>query len=290
MIGALTGTMGTFVSLEQPGLRIIGQYTGSGGMLMDFDGGEVTLDCGQAHVKAPYTVENSPAQFLVHVQNSEAAFTLAVTPDNSLRGSGSATVNGRLVTGMNGDNVTCQPHSETCSIATLTPKVAASSSSISGPVTAPPAAPATATPVTPSRITLAISTSFPAGQNLLAGRVVQLMSERYDTALHKVGAPIPADATPGQALMAYSANCNPPRSCPALATAMHPYFVAKAMFDANGKATLSAPLPPGSYYIICGSNSTGTATPGALVWDVPITLKDGDNSITLNTANAEVIH
>lgn len=70
MIGALTGMMGTFVSVEQPGLPIIGQYTGSGGMLMDFDGGEVTLNCGQAHVKAPYTVENSPAQFLVHVQNS----------------------------------------------------------------------------------------------------------------------------------------------------------------------------------------------------------------------------
>jgi hypothetical protein len=135
-------------------------------------------------------------------------------------------------------------------------------------------------------MTLAISSSFPIANNPLAGRIVQLMSERYDIALRKVGAPIAADVTPGKALIAYMANCGPPKSCPAYATAMHPYFVGKATFDTNGKATVAADLPPGSYYIFTAASGTS----GALVWDLPITLKPGDNTITLTATNAELVH
>jgi hypothetical protein len=135
-------------------------------------------------------------------------------------------------------------------------------------------------------MTLAISSSFPIANNPLAGRVVQLMSERYDIALRKVGAPIAADITPGRALIAYMANCGPPKSCPAYATAMHPYFVGKATFDSNGKATVTAAVPPGSYYVF----SAASGTSGALVWDLPITLKPGDNAVTLTATNAELVH
>ena len=135
-------------------------------------------------------------------------------------------------------------------------------------------------------MTLAISSSFPIANNPLAGRVVQLMSERYDIALRKVGAPIAADITPGKALVAYMANCGPPKSCPVYATAMHPYFVGKATFDSNGKATVTADVPPGSYYVF----SAASGTSGALVWDLPITLKPGDNTITLTATNAELVN
>ena len=112
------------------------------------------------------------------------------------------------------------------------------------------------------------------------------MSERYDIALRKVGAPITADATPGKALQAYMANCGPPRSCPPLATAMHPYFVGKGTFDGNGSVTVTAPVPPGTYYVLC----TAAGTKGALVWDVPVTLNaTGNNTITLTATNAELI-
>ena len=301
IFGALTGMLGTVVGPpSEPGLRMSGKYSSSTGLLLDFGGDAVTLDCGQAHVKAPYTVENAPTQFVVHVQNSGGPFTLAVASDNTLRGSGSTAVNGRLVSGMNGDNVTFTPHSETCNVGTFAPKTGAPSSSIAantpGPTPSPAGAAAPAassvtraaapSPTASTGMTLAISSSFPIANNPLAGRVVQLMSERYDIALRKVGAPIAADVTPGRALMAYMANCGPPKSCPAYAAALHPYFVGKATFDGNGKATVSADVPPGSYYVFSAANGTS----GALVWDLPVTLKAGDNTVTLTATNAELVH
>ena len=300
IFGALTGMMGTIAPVSEPGLRMAGKYSSSSGLLLDFGGDAVTLDCGQAHVKAPYTVENAPTQFVVHVQNSGGPFTLAVASDNTLRGSGSTAVNGRLVSGMNGDNVTFTPHSETCNVGTFAPKTGAPSSSIAantpGPTPSPAGAAAPAassvtraaapSPTASTGMTLAISSSFPIANNPLAGRVVQLMSERYDIALRKVGAPIAADVTPGRALMAYMANCGPPKSCPAYAAALHPYFVGKATFDGNGKATVSADVPPGSYYVFSAANGTS----GALVWDLPVTLKAGDNTVTLTATNAELVH
>jgi hypothetical protein len=283
------------------GLRMAGKY-GGGMLLLDFSGNSLVLDCGQAHIRTTYAVENTPSTFLVHVQNPSRPFTLAVQPDNSLRGAGSTTVNGKLVTGMAGENITFAPHSEICDVGTFHPKTGAaptSSVATASPAPAPiaTAAPASVVPVSAASteatgspatagMTLAISSSFPIAANPLAGRVVQLMSERYDIALRKVGAPIAADITPGKALIAYMANCGPPKSCPAYATAMHPYFVGKATFDSNGKATVTADVPPGSYYVF----SAASGTSGALIWDLPITLKAGDNTITLTATNAELVH
>ena len=58
----LTGMMSTITPLSEPGLRMNGKYSSPGGLLLDFGGDAVTLDCGPAHVKQPYTVENSPTQ------------------------------------------------------------------------------------------------------------------------------------------------------------------------------------------------------------------------------------
>jgi hypothetical protein len=292
MIGMLTGMMGTIAPLSEPGLRMAGKYSSSSGLLLDFGGDAVTLDCGQAHVKAPYTVENRPSQFLINIQNGGGPFTLAVASDSTLHGSGSTAVNGRLVSGMNGDNVTFTPHGETCTVGTFAANSAAPSTSIAAGSPAPAAAAtslvtsAAASPATSTGMTLAISSSFPIANNPLSGRIVQLMSERYDIALRKVGAPVSADITPGRALMAYMANCGPPKSCPAYSAALHPYFVGKATFDGNGKATVTADIPPGSYYVFTAANGTSSA----LVWDLPVTLEAGDNTITLTATNAELVH
>jgi hypothetical protein len=302
IMGVVSGLADTFAPGNgEVGLRMTGKY-GGGMLLLDFSKNSLILDCGQAHVRQPYAVENTPNALLVHVQNSGGPFTLALQPDNSLRGSGNTAVNGRLVTGMNGENVAFVPHSERCDLGTFRPNNgAAPAASVATASPAPaPIATAAATSVVPvsaastgaanspatSGMTLAISSSFPIANNPLAGRVVQLMSERYDIALRKVGAPIAADITPGKALIAYMANCGPPKSCPAYATAMHPYFVGKATFDSNGKATVTADVPPGSYYVF----SAASGTSGALVWDLPITLKAGDNTITLTATNAELVH
>ena len=98
------------------GFRMIGPYASSNGMLLDFDNGYVTLDCGQAHVNSPYTVDNTASGFVIHVQNGGGAFLLGVAPDTTLRGSGSTTVNGKLVSSVQGDNVSFTPHSESCNV------------------------------------------------------------------------------------------------------------------------------------------------------------------------------
>jgi hypothetical protein len=292
-IGVLTGVLGTLVpDAGEVGLRMTGKY-GGGRLLLDFSGNSLVLDCGEAHVRQPYTVENTSNAILIHVKNSVSPFTLAVQPDNSLRGTGSTTINGRLVTGMNGNNVTFAPHIETCDVDMFRPKTGAGSTS--SVTTAPPAPVPVAKVATPASVPAAagvasikvtIVSSFPAGANPLAGASVALMSERFDTLLRKVGAPIAADVTPGKALQAYAANCLPPRSCPAYATAMHPYYVVKGNFDSAGRVVLTAQVPAGTYYVFCSAKGPN----GAFVWDVPAELRVGENTITLAAGNAELIH
>src|SRR5205814_1940683 len=125
------------------GLRMTGKY-GGGMRLLDFSGNSLILDCGQAHVRQPYTVENAPNALLIHVQNSGGPFTLALQPDNSLLGSGSTTINGRLVTGMNGDDVAFAPHSEACEVGTFRPKTGATAATSVATATPAPAPVATA--------------------------------------------------------------------------------------------------------------------------------------------------
>ena len=301
LTGAMTATM-PGVGPSLPGLRMEGKY-GSSGLQLDFAGDAVTLDCGAAHVKSPYKVENAPSSLIVHVQNSGGPFDLVLSSDNTLRGSGSTTVNGRLVSGMNGTDITFTPHSEKCEVATYTPQmgsrpttaVAANASPAPAPASAVPASYPTATtsaaPVsaaTPSTgsMTLAITSSFPIAKNPLAGAIVKLMTDRFDNVLREAGAAVPAGITPGQALLAYVTNCPPPTGCPAAAQKMKQYYVGTATFDNNGAATIHASVPPGNYYIIC----TASGTTGGLVWDLPVTLKAGqNNSIGLTATNAELV-
>ncbi len=274
------------------GLRMVGKY-GGGMLLLDFSGNSLVLDCGQAHVRAPYTVENAPDTFIIHVQNSGGPFTLALQPDNSLRGSGSTTLNGKLVTGMKGEDITFAPHSETCEVGTFRPKAGAApaaSVATASPAPVPAATVSVArvsatSPSASSEMTLAITTSFPDGTNPLAGHPVFLMSDRFDSALRKAGAPIPAGTTPGKALQLWTSNCLPPKDCKTLVSAMKQYYLGKCTIDTAGKATLTAQVPPGSYFVFGG----GRSPDGGLVWDVPITLKAGDNTITLTAANAELM-
>jgi hypothetical protein len=298
LTGAMAATMpGASLVPSAPGLRMQGKYT-SNGLLLDFAGDAVTIDCGQAHAKFQYTVENAPSSLIVHVQNSGGPFDLIVSSDNTLRGSGSTTINGRLVSGMNGTDITYTPRSETCQVASYTPQmgsaptttVAANASP--APVSAAAASVQTVTPAAVSSapggsaLTLAITSSFPIAKNPLAGAVVKLMTDRFDNVMRKAGATLPASTTPGQALKAYVTSCPPPAGCPAGAQKMKQYFVGTATFDTNGAATLNAAVPPGNYYIVC--SAAGIA--GALVWDMPVTLTaGGKNSIVLTATSAELV-
>ena len=102
------------------GFRMTGRYVGDAGLTLEFENDAVILDCGKAHAKSPYLVENMPVGFVIRVQNGGGAFLLGVAADNTLRGSGSTSVNGRIVTSIRGDTVSFTPHSESCSVGSFT--------------------------------------------------------------------------------------------------------------------------------------------------------------------------
>lgn len=122
----LAGVLTDLISQGTPtevtyGLRLVGTYASSTGMKLEFANRFVTLDCGKAHVNAFYVVDNTPNGFVIRVQNAGGGFQLAVARDNTLRGTGVTTVNGRLVSSFHDEDVSFTPHSETCGIGTFIP-------------------------------------------------------------------------------------------------------------------------------------------------------------------------
>jgi hypothetical protein len=297
------------------GFRMIGPYASSNNMLLSFDNGFVTLDCGQAHVNAPYTVDNTATGFVVHVQNGGGAFVLAVAPDDTLRGAGSTTVSGRLVSAVQGENVSFTPHSESCNVGTFAPKGKANTMRASnGPMPTAPAA-SSATPdaapdavaATPSaaagsdsmaasgvagissapsgaraQFRVMLSSNF-SGANPLAGQAIFVTRKRMDQILRELGVAVPANATPGQAMKALQTQCHSAQGCSSVIQGLSKYYVTTTKLDASGKATLSATATTGAYYFFAIVPDSG----GSLVWDVPADLEAGDNAVAFNQANAE---
>ena len=98
--------------------------TGAGGtpvgLRIQFDVNNAVIDCGQAHVKAPYSVRNNGGQVSISVAYDKSPFTLTLQPNGSLKGSGSVQVNGRLLAGGNANSgFTFNPVSATCTIGAL---------------------------------------------------------------------------------------------------------------------------------------------------------------------------
>ena len=322
-----SGLMGTILGVfdtgemkipTEPGLRMTGQFA-SGKLLLDFTPTSIILDCGEAHVRGAYNVENATDQLLVHVDNPGGPFTLAVEPDNSLRGTASTTVNGRLVSGMQGENVTFTPHSETCEVGTFRPKTGSSATGSTTKIAANSPPPSAATPIAPSATTpstsapvayaptttpalstavppatpstgiraamrVIITSNFAANTNPMAGQTIYIMRERMDDVLRKLGAPIPPNTSPAQAWQAFATACQGQGvDCTPLLTALKSHFVTVAKLDSAGKATLSATATTGAYFLFAQVRSPE----GLMVWDLPATFVAGDNNVTLTPANAE---
>lgn len=306
------------------GFRITGPYTSSSGMKLAFYDAWVTLDCGQAHVNTPYTVDNTPTGFIVHVQNGGGAFLLGVAPDNTLRGTGSTTVAGKLVSGVNGEVVSFTPHSESCSLGTFAPASNNNTMVASrGPAPAMPASyagPAAAEPDPPMKAVNATATAPAAGSleaslagagisgssgtgsaatraafrvllssqfsgaNPLAGQAVFVSRKPMDQILRELGVSVRAQATAGQAMKALETQCHSAGGCSSVIQGMAKYYVTTTKLDASGKATLSATAATGPYYFFAIVPNGGG---GSLVWDVLANLAAGDNKVNFSQANSE---
>jgi hypothetical protein len=289
------------------GFRIVGKYA-SGPFVLDFTSTSVVLDCGLAHVRDTYTVENGPTNFIIHIANPGSPIILTVISDDTLQGTGSATISGKLVAGMNGDNVTFRPHAETCPVATFRPSKASPATApvsvaASGPAT--PAAPATgfspaprtAAPSSPASSTtpttssgprasmrVIITAQFPSGTNPLASQKVFVMREPMDAVLRKLNVPVPPNTSPGKAMQILANTCRS-TDCHPIFQGMAQYNVTAVSLDASGKATLNATAATGTYFFYAI-----VRTPqGSLMWDIPVNLTAGDNSVTFTQANAEII-
>ncbi len=107
-------------NLISPGPRFLGNYASAGGLKFQFRSSSVILDCAQAHVAALYQVTNTTGGVAITVKNGTSPFTLVVQANGSIAGSGTVTVNGRLMTGMNGDTPTFSPTSASCALGALT--------------------------------------------------------------------------------------------------------------------------------------------------------------------------
>jgi hypothetical protein len=120
--GSLMGFFSSVVTVADPGLRMNGKFASPTGLILDFEGDALTLDCGPAHVKAPYTVQNASGEFRVSINNPGGPFTLTLASDTTLHGSGSTTINGKLYQSINNGNVSFRPVSTTCGVNTFSSK------------------------------------------------------------------------------------------------------------------------------------------------------------------------
>jgi len=122
LINGLTASLNSMMHTGPTGLRMTGRYTNQGGLALEFAEDAVTIDCGAAHVKQAYIVENAATQIMITVKNGSSPFTVALQPNGALSGSGSADVAGRVVTGSSADALTYAPRNARCTIGILTSK------------------------------------------------------------------------------------------------------------------------------------------------------------------------
>ena len=119
----------------------------------------------------------------------------------------------------------------------------------------------------------------------MAGQSVYIMHERMDEVLRKLGIPVPANSTPGQAMQTLATSCRS-MDCNSVMTGLNQYYVTAVKLDGSAKAILSATAPTGAYFVF----SLVRTPAGSYIWDIPANFAAGDNTITLTAANAELIH
>lgn len=119
MMGMLAGDSGSKQPTVPAGPRMAGVFKGAGGLKIQFNDGNAVIDCAQVHVLALYDVSMQGGQAVVALENGANPFHLTVHADGTLSGSGTATVNGKLMTALNGADPIFAPTSASCPLNAL---------------------------------------------------------------------------------------------------------------------------------------------------------------------------
>ena len=128
---------------------------------------------------------------------------------------------------------------------------------------------------------LSISSGFvaqPGAANPLAGHPYVLLRDSYANLLAKAGVQVPAGMSPYKYMGTACANRTP--DCQKIMSAVNAAAAGAVRADATGKATFPA-VAAGTYYLMISARYNNEA----LVWDKPVQLKAGDNSLTLDPSN-----
>jgi hypothetical protein len=123
MTSLLLGNADKNGKLEVPvGLRIAGEWGSQSAIDLEFRPEGVVVGCREATIIRPYTVQVGASGVAINVQNGSAPFSLSYTRDGRITGSGPMRVDGRVVTGTNGEGgITYAPRTATCTLGPLSP-------------------------------------------------------------------------------------------------------------------------------------------------------------------------
>jgi hypothetical protein len=278
-----------------PGVRMHGIFAASTGFSLEFFPESVILGCGPDAARAyPYTVEPGANGASIKIAAPDSPLTLIIKPDGSLDPAASTPyqVHGRIVTGQNDNgDFTFAPLEQTCNLAALIPsKTIPSAGGSATTVLASTAAPNPATLATPDHTlgnaTLSIVSGLPpqpGAPNPLAGHPYTLLRISVADILAKQGISVPQGSSPYKVLGIACGNHAP--DCQKILDAVKANAASAIRADANGSGTFPG-VPPGTYYLMISARYNNQA----LVWDHPIQLNPGPNSLSLDQRNATPIN
>ena len=288
------------------GLRMRGTYEGMNGLSIEFYPDSAIVGCGKAARAYPYIVVANGRQSAVKIEDPVHPLLLAIKADGELDpGQGQFEVHGRLITGSNNQGgLTFAPLNATCNLETLAaanplPATRRSSSSamagsgggssFAGGASSPAPEPANSgssrTLNAGGNAVLLISSGLPAqagGANPLANHPYVLLRDSLSAIIVRTGVQVPAGVSPYKVLGSACGTHSP--DCQKILSAVNADAASAARADATGKATMPG-VPAGTYYLMISAQFNQQA----LVWDRPIQLRAGNNSLTLSQANASVV-
>jgi hypothetical protein len=129
---------------------------------------------------------------------------------------------------------------------------------------------------------LAIVSGFPPQPgvaNPLAGHPYTLLRDSFATIVANAGVAVPGGTSPYKVLGMACGNRTP--DCQKIMDAIKASAASSVRADANGNGTFPG-VQPGTYYLMISSRYNNQS----LVWDKPVQLKAGPNSVTLDQRNS----
>jgi hypothetical protein len=280
-----------------PGIRMHGIFAVATGFSVQFFPESAILGCGPDAARAyPYSVVADGSRAVIQINAPDHPLSLAFKADGSLEpnGTGPYQVHGRVVTGQNDNgDFTFAPLEQTCNLAVLTasktiPSGGGSAATITATAEVRGAAPnnmggTLSTPAAPlGNATLSITSGFPAQPgvpNPLAGRPYLILRDSYAAALAKAGIAVPAGMSPYKYVGGICVSRTP--DCQKILDAINVNAASAVRADANGSGALPG-VPPGTYYLMIFTRYNNQP----VMWNMPVTLKAGANSVTLDARNA----